>query len=182
MNKSKKLYEGKAKIIYATADKNLVIQYFKDDATAFNNQKKSVIEGKGVLNNRISAIMFLTDGIPSSHLLPPRGIINTLERKIANYNEKNLVIPNFYTYGFGYSLDTELLVNIAKIGNGNFSFIPDSGFVGTVLINSLSYIKTTINRDICLNFENTCNNFLVNAKSYNMSLVNKKNLIKHNKI
>ena len=54
MKKGKKLYEGKAKIIYATSDKNLVIQYFKDDATAFNNLKKSIIEGKGVLNNRIS--------------------------------------------------------------------------------------------------------------------------------
>jgi len=54
MKKGKKLYEGKAKIIYATNDKNLVIQYFKDDATAFNNQKKTIIEGKGVLNNRIS--------------------------------------------------------------------------------------------------------------------------------
>ena len=54
MKKGKKLYEGKAKIIYATNDKYLVIQYFKDDATAFNNQKKTVIEGKGVLNNRIS--------------------------------------------------------------------------------------------------------------------------------
>ena len=54
MKKGKKLYEGKAKVIYATNDKNLVIQYFKDDATAFNNQKKTTIEGKGVLNNRIS--------------------------------------------------------------------------------------------------------------------------------
>ncbi len=54
MKKGKKLYEGKAKIIYATTDKDLVIQYFKDDATAFNNQKKSTIDGKGVLNNRIS--------------------------------------------------------------------------------------------------------------------------------
>ena len=54
MKKGKKLYEGKANIIYATSDKNLVIQYFKDDATAFNNQKKTTIEGKGVLNNRIS--------------------------------------------------------------------------------------------------------------------------------
>ena len=54
MKKGKKIYEGKAKIIYATNDKNLVIQYFKDDATAFNNEKKSIIEGKGVLNNRIS--------------------------------------------------------------------------------------------------------------------------------
>ena len=54
MKKGKKLYEGKAKIIYSTSDKNLVIQYFKDDATAYNNQKKTIIEGKGVLNNRIS--------------------------------------------------------------------------------------------------------------------------------
>ncbi len=54
MKKGKKIYEGKAKIIYATSDKNLVIQYFKDDATAYNNLKKSKIEGKGVLNNRIS--------------------------------------------------------------------------------------------------------------------------------
>jgi len=54
MKKGKKLYEGKAKIIYATSDKNLAIQYFKDDATAYNNIKKSIIEGKGVLNNRIS--------------------------------------------------------------------------------------------------------------------------------
>jgi len=54
MKKGKKLYEGKAKIIYSTSDKDLVIQYFKDDATAFNNVKKTTIEGKGVLNNRIS--------------------------------------------------------------------------------------------------------------------------------
>ena len=54
MKKGKKLYEGKAKIIYSTNDKGLVIQHFKDDATAFNNQKKDLIEGKGILNNRIS--------------------------------------------------------------------------------------------------------------------------------
>ena len=54
MKKGKKLYEGKAKIIFASDSKNLVIQHFKDDATAFNNQKKAKIDGKGVLNNRIS--------------------------------------------------------------------------------------------------------------------------------
>ena len=54
MNKGKKLYEGKAKIIYETNEKGLVIQHFKDDATAFNALKKANIEGKGVLNNRIS--------------------------------------------------------------------------------------------------------------------------------
>jgi len=54
MNKGKKIYEGKAKILYETKDKSLAIQHFKDDATAFNNQKKTTVEGKGVLNNRIS--------------------------------------------------------------------------------------------------------------------------------
>ena len=54
MNKGKKIYEGKAKIIYDTNEKDLVIQHFKDDATAFNALKKANIEGKGVLNNRIS--------------------------------------------------------------------------------------------------------------------------------
>ena len=54
MKKGKKLYEGKAKIIFATSDKNLVIQHFKDDATAYNNKKRDVIDGKGILNNRIS--------------------------------------------------------------------------------------------------------------------------------
>ena len=54
MKKGKKLYEGKAKILYTATEKGTAIQHFKDDATAFNNQKKSVIEGKGILNNRIS--------------------------------------------------------------------------------------------------------------------------------
>ena len=54
MKKGKKLYEGKAKIIYAGPHKGTGIQHFKDHATAFNNLKKSTIEGKGVLNNRIS--------------------------------------------------------------------------------------------------------------------------------
>ena len=54
MKKGKKLYEGKAKIIFASSDKNTVIQHFKDDATAFNNQKKASIDGKGIINNRIS--------------------------------------------------------------------------------------------------------------------------------
>ena len=54
MKKGKKLYEGKAKILYAAPEKGTAIQHFKDNASAFNNQKKSVIEGKGILNNRIS--------------------------------------------------------------------------------------------------------------------------------
>jgi len=54
MTKGKKLYEGKAKILYEGPEQGTAIQHFKDTATAYNNQKKSIIEGKGVLNNRIS--------------------------------------------------------------------------------------------------------------------------------
>jgi phosphoribosylaminoimidazole-succinocarboxamide synthase len=53
-----KLYEGKAKIVYATDRPDLVIQYFKDDATAFNALKRGTIVGKGVVNNRMSATLF----------------------------------------------------------------------------------------------------------------------------
>ena len=58
MHKGKKLYEGKAKIIYEGPEKGTAIQHFKDDATAYNNLKKTVVDGKGVLNNRISEHIF----------------------------------------------------------------------------------------------------------------------------
>lgn len=54
-----KIYEGKAKTLYTTDNENEIIQYFKDDATAFNNQKKDVIASKGILNNYISEFVML---------------------------------------------------------------------------------------------------------------------------
>ena len=54
MARRKKLYEGKAKILYEGPEPGTLVQYFKDDATAFNAEKKDVIDGKGVLNNRLS--------------------------------------------------------------------------------------------------------------------------------
>ena len=54
MARRKKIYEGKAKILYEGPEPGTLVQYFKDDATAFNAEKKDVIDGKGVLNNRLS--------------------------------------------------------------------------------------------------------------------------------
>ena len=54
MANRKKIYEGKAKILYKGPRPGTLIQYFKDDATAFNNEKQGTITGKGVLNNTIS--------------------------------------------------------------------------------------------------------------------------------
>ena len=68
MEKREKLYEGKAKIIHATDDKDLIIQYFKDEATAFDGKKKGLIESKGIVNNKISEVLFKyleENGIPT---------------------------------------------------------------------------------------------------------------------
>ncbi len=53
-----RIYEGKAKILYEGPEPGTVVVHYKDDATAFNNQKKDVIDGKGVINNRISEYIF----------------------------------------------------------------------------------------------------------------------------
>lgn len=58
MNRRRRIYEGKAKILYEGPEPGTLIQHFKDDATAFNNEKHEVVDGKGVLNNRISEYIF----------------------------------------------------------------------------------------------------------------------------
>lgn len=78
------IYEGKAKIIYEGPDQNTVIQYFKDDATAFNAEKKDVIAGKGVLNNRISAHLMTkieSIGIPT-HFIRSINMREQLVRRV----------------------------------------------------------------------------------------------------
>ena len=55
----RRIYEGKAKVLFEGPEPGTVVQYFKDDATAFNNQKKGIITGKGVLNNRISEFLMV---------------------------------------------------------------------------------------------------------------------------
>jgi len=67
-------YEGKAKKLYSTSDPDLVIQYFKDDATAFNAKKRGTIEDKGVMNNRMSELFFT--------LLEKRGIRTHFVRRL----------------------------------------------------------------------------------------------------
>src|SRR5690606_32280270 len=71
MNRRRKIYEGKAKILFEGPEPGTLVQYFKDDATAGNGAKHEVIDGKGVLNNRISEFIFskLNDlGIPTHFL------------------------------------------------------------------------------------------------------------------
>ena len=74
MTKGNLLYEGKAKKIFLTEKDDEVIQYFKDDATAFNAQKRGTILAKGVVNNKISSTLFpylAEAGIPSHFIQQP---------------------------------------------------------------------------------------------------------------
>src|SRR4029077_3773328 len=57
MSRRRQIYEGKAKVLFEGPEPGTLVQYFKDDASAFNNQKRGTITGKGVLNNRISEFL-----------------------------------------------------------------------------------------------------------------------------
>ncbi|MBN2810083.1 MAG: phosphoribosylaminoimidazolesuccinocarboxamide synthase [Deltaproteobacteria bacterium] len=85
MERREKLYEGKAKIIYATADPDKNILYFKDDATAFNGAKKGTILDKGIINNRVSARLFqmLAEHGIESHFIEQLSDREMLARKVA---------------------------------------------------------------------------------------------------
>ena len=84
MKNRKKVYEGKAKILYRGPDPDTLIQYFKDDATAFNNKKKSSIPGKGVLNNFISELIMtrLNDINIPNHFLKRLNMREQLVKKL----------------------------------------------------------------------------------------------------
>jgi phosphoribosylaminoimidazole-succinocarboxamide synthase len=76
MERRQKLYEGKAKIIYATEEPDKVILYFKDDTTAFDGLKKEVVAGKGEINAEITSLIF--------ELLNKRGVPTHYIKKISN--------------------------------------------------------------------------------------------------
>ena len=84
MSRRKMIYEGKAKILYEGPEPGTIVQYFKDDATAFNAQKKATLEGKGVLNNRISEYIMLglgRIGIPT-HFIKRLNMREQLVRQV----------------------------------------------------------------------------------------------------
>jgi phosphoribosylaminoimidazole-succinocarboxamide synthase len=85
MEKAQLLYEGKAKKVYATSDENLCIVSYKDDATAFNGEKKGTILGKGAINNRLTnrLMRFLEEkGIPT-HFVKELSERETLVKKVS---------------------------------------------------------------------------------------------------
>jgi phosphoribosylaminoimidazole-succinocarboxamide synthase len=85
IEKKEQLYEGKAKKVYATNDPDLVIVDYKDDATAFNGEKKGTISGKGVINNKMTNFMFKMlekEGVPT-HLVEEISDRETIVKKVS---------------------------------------------------------------------------------------------------
>jgi phosphoribosylaminoimidazole-succinocarboxamide synthase len=87
MKKLEQLYEGKAKKVFATDDPDILIVDYKDDATAFNGEKRGTITGKGVINNRMTNYMFKLlqeqAGIPT-HLVEEISERETIVKKSGN--------------------------------------------------------------------------------------------------
>ena len=85
MNKLEQLYEGKAKKVFATEDPELVIVDYKDDATAFNGEKKGTIMGKGVINNRVTNFLMQKlekEGVPT-HFVKELSERETVVKKVS---------------------------------------------------------------------------------------------------
>src|SRR5206468_6634182 len=84
MSRRRRIYEGKAKVLFEGPEPGTLVQHFKDEASAFNNQKRGVITGKGVLNNRISEFLMLKlaeIGIPT-HLVRRLNMREQLVREV----------------------------------------------------------------------------------------------------
>lgn len=116
-------------------------------ASGQTNLWDGLLKGMEELNKNTighnQSILLLTDGIPN--IEPPRGHIETYKKYIKNNPSRF----SLYTCGFGYDMDSPLLVNLSKLTpyGGTYSFIPDSGMVGTIFINLMANI-----------FSQSCNN------------------------
>lgn len=98
---------------------------------------------------RFSTIFILTDGMPN--VTPPRGHVPMLKSYLDALDDSHKF--NINTFGFGYSLDSPLLLDIAKLGGGGYSFIPDSGIVGTVFVNAVANAYATYAPHVRLDVE-----------------------------
>jgi len=99
-----------------------------------------------VAAGRLAHVMLLTDGESQER---EKIVPNLLEYK-KSYERLPGTIS---TFGFGYNIDSNLLVNLAAAGDGSYSFIPDAGFVGTVFVNTLSNLLVTMAREVYLALE-----------------------------
>ena len=109
-------------------------------------------------------ISLLTDGVPNVN--PPRGIMETLKKTITD----NSLDVSISTFGFGYELDSKLLADIATVGNGIYGYIPDCTFVGTIFVNYMSNILSSMSIINKLDIKPEDGVTIVNENIYNKNI------------
>ncbi|KAK8871315.1 hypothetical protein M9Y10_007035 [Tritrichomonas musculus] len=132
---------------------------------------KGINEAIKQQNKRMNtSLLVFTDGQPNVH--PPMGLIPTLKEKLSDFN----VYFSISTFGYGYNIDADLLEEIAEIGSGVYGYIPDASMVGTIFINYLSNLVSTVSplATLTVNFDNKkpkkFNVVLYNGSSTNVML------------
>ena len=142
-------YSDRAKVLVehtsCTPENKSLIECQLDDIRALSstNMWDGIHQSLDILRTRSSpcrtkGILLLTDGIPN--IDPPRGYLNTLEKYFRDHDFKCMIS----CYGFGYQLNSELLLEISNISGGDgFSFIPDASLLGNVFIHGISNMLTT---------------------------------------
>lgn len=88
--------------------------------------------------NNVQGMFVLTDGMPN-HMCPPQGYVTKLKPILANMPSP----PTIHTFGFGYSMRSDLMQSIAEVGNGNYAFIPDAGMIGTIFVHAMANLFST---------------------------------------
>ena len=105
-------------------------------------------------NNYSTCLMLFTDGEPNIN--PPMGIVPSLKEVISDIPNVDFTIS---TFAFGYQVDSKLMEEISKIGNGIYGYCPDCTMVGTIFVNFMSNILTTIESTIKIEVKNQNQNF-----------------------
>jgi len=97
-------------------------------------------------SSRNCSLLLLTDGMADHSA-------EFMLSSFRSYKDAKPVPCEVSTFGFGYSINSQLLVAVAKEGNGMYSFIPDSSFVGTTFVNATSNILATMGTEVTVSFE-----------------------------
>ncbi|RMZ82662.1 hypothetical protein DV738_g1611, partial [Chaetothyriales sp. CBS 135597] len=96
--------------------------------------------------NNVQGLYILTDGMPN-FMCPKQGYVNKMRPMLADMARAKAsagaTMPTIHTFGFGYTIRSDLMQSIAEIGNGNYAFIPDAGMIGTVFVHAVANLFST---------------------------------------
>ena len=162
MNKNDKMslitFSSRAKLVLEPTDvndigKNIIFESIKkmypDGCTnIWDALRLGIIEAQKYKDYN-TCLMLFTDGEPNEN--PPMGIVPSLRETISDIKDVNFTIS---TFAFGYNVDSILMEEIAKIGNGIYGYCPDCTMVGTIFTNFMANILTTIESTIKINVKN----------------------------